>query len=443
MVESSLPAVLTGRDVVVLAGVDWEPLWQAQQEIARRLAQAGNRVVFVENMGVRSPRPRDARRILGRLRRWTRAAGGSRCREVEPNLYACSPVVLPPFGSTWRREVNRRVFLPLVHDAIRRLGVRDPVIINHLPTDVVRLLIDLLRGDGSVVVYHCVADFPEITHSAHVATSEAEVAKSSDLVFVICSELAARFRQLSDAVYVFPPGVSLADFPLGIQPVRAVPGPVVGYVGGVHGSFDVELVAAASRQRPEWTWVLVGPIQRPCPSLEGCPNVQLIGPRPHAELASFIAGFDVCVVPYVESPFTRTVVPTKIREYLAMGKPVVSTDLPAIRDLGRLPEVVTLTRSAPDAFVAAIATALASAGDRDAAARRRSVAAEGDWELLLPAMSDLIETVGPPPAQLTVPPSRFSSSSRRRRASSGVVNASCLARGVSARWLKTRWKFPS
>jgi glycosyltransferase involved in cell wall biosynthesis len=399
--------VVAGRDVVVISSVDWGPLWQSHQELASRLAAAGNRVVYIENTGVRAPGVTDARRVLKRLIHWVATARSGGIREISDHLHVCSPLILPPFGSRFRRALNRRFFLPVVARALRRLGLRDPVIISYLPTDTAGDLLEMLRTPSSVAVYYCVADFSVLTpHREELIATERQLIESADLVFAMCPELARRCRRWSSEVHLFPPSVDLAKFSMRATPAKLGSRPVVGYVGGLHRFVDVDLVVAMASARPDWSWVFVGPLQRPCEELEALPNVTLLGSRPHAELPALVAGFDVCLIPYVLSNDTKTVSPTKVNEYLAMGKPVVSTDLPALRELG-LHEGVLVAEPKPSAFVAAIERALASSTDMVAAARRRRHAVLSDATSRLAAMAELIDGVAanvseqsaaPPPA---------------------------------------------
>jgi glycosyltransferase involved in cell wall biosynthesis len=108
-------------------------------------------------------------------------------------------------------------------------------------------------------------------------------------------------------------------------------------------------------------------------------------------LVRYIRNFDVCIVPYVDSLYTATVVPTKINEYLAVGKPVVSTKLPAVCDFNEQHNVLLTSIGQPDDFLQAIEQALNSPMDAAIAARRREVAALGDWLARLEAMSELIK----------------------------------------------------
>src|SRR5258705_12061107 len=103
--------MITGRDIIYISSIEWDFLWQAHQEIARRLAAAGNPVLYIENTGVRAPGLRDTKRVASRLGRWLRAQRSGGAREVTKNIFVYSPLVLPPFGSVLQRLLNRRVCL--------------------------------------------------------------------------------------------------------------------------------------------------------------------------------------------------------------------------------------------------------------------------------------------------------------------------------------------
>ena len=79
------------------------------------------------------------------------------------------------------------------------------------------------------------------------------------------------------------------------------------------------------------SFVLVGPEQSDVSLLKTCPNIHLLGQRPHDEVPAYVNAFDVALIPYRLAEYTANVYPTKLNEYLVMGKPVVATDLPEIR----------------------------------------------------------------------------------------------------------------
>lgn len=150
-------------------------------------------------------------------------------------------------------------------------------------------------------------------------------------------------------------------------------------------------MAALARSRPHWSWVFVGPCHAPLNGLRRLPNVHFLGQRPHGELAKFIREFDVCIIPYKLSAYTATVVPTKLNEYLAVGKPVVSTNLPAVHSFNEEHDVLLTSDGRPECFLRAIEEALELPRDEAAVARRRAVARRGDWQERIESMSGLLE----------------------------------------------------
>src|SRR5947207_2736749 len=389
--------MLSGRDIILISSIEWDFNWQGHQEIASRLARAGNRVLYVENMGVRSPGLRDTRRVAQRFFHWAGSLLDGGVRQVSPNLYVCSPLILPPFGSGVRHQLNRRLLLPLIARAVGGLGFDPDVIWTFLPTDTAGALVHMLSRPRGVVVYYCIADFAELSpHRNEVLKSERSLVEMSDVVFAQGPQLAGRCSHGGKEAEIFPFGVNMGRFtngdgradgtPEGGQSASAgrdsassfmstLPRPVIGYVGGIHKFFDLQMLAAMARAKPDWSWVLVGPLQTSPRELRRIPNVYLAGPKAHVELPDYIRSFDVGIVPYLSNGYTATVIPTKINEYLAMGKPVVSTDLPEVSTFNDKYGVLITSPNRPAEFVASIERALLSSGEDAIITRRRRVAA--------------------------------------------------------------------
>ncbi|HXD30608.1 MAG TPA: glycosyltransferase [Pyrinomonadaceae bacterium] len=395
--------MITGRDIIYISSIEWDFLWQAHQEIARQLATAGNRVLYIENTGVRTPGLRDAKRVAGRLGRWIRALRSGGAREVTKNIFVYSPLVLPPFGPRWQRFLNRRVLLRQLKQITRAMGIRDPVLWTYLPTDTAVDIIRNHRTDQSVIVYYNCADFSYLTPKAkRLEKIEQELVRLSDLVFATCSEQGQKLsrdnREFSP--HIFPPGVDMSAFPEeASQPVdpndslnfSALPRPIIGYVGGLHRFVDYDLVAAMAQARPSWSWVFLGAHQAPLDKIEGLNNVHLPGQQPHETLSAHLKSFDVCIVPYLNTPETASIVPTKINEYLAAGKAIVSTDLPTVCEFNAKHRVLLTSTPMPQDFLLAIEAQLVTARDPLERKRRREVASQADWKMRIEEMSRLIE----------------------------------------------------
>jgi uncharacterized SAM-binding protein YcdF (DUF218 family)/glycosyltransferase involved in cell wall biosynthesis len=383
-----------GHDVICISSIDWDFIWQGHQEIMSTLAAQGHRVLFLENTGVRSPTLRDLPRLRQRIRNWWKSTRGF--REERPNLFVYSPIVLPLPYSRIARWINRTLLIQSMRRWMRAAGFGRPVIWTFLPTPLAHELIDHL--DPLLTIYYCIDDLASSSAEARrIASSEVAMFKRADLVFVTSEKLRARAATASSHVHFFPFGVRYQAFEAVRLAPRAAPDdmaalgrPVVGYVGGMHQWVDQDLVADVARRLPQVTFVFVGPPQCDLSRLEGCPNVVLLGGRPHAMLPAYIREFDIGIVPYKLSDYTSNVYPTKLNEYLSMGIPVVATDLIEINrfnaDHGN---IVAVAKSAAD-FAAAIERTLQGGHDEAAVARRIEVARANGWQARIDSMLGLI-----------------------------------------------------
>lgn len=403
--------MLSGHDIILISSIEWDFNWQGHQELATRLARDGNRVLYVENMGVRSPGLRDAKRVVQRLSHWAGSLLDGGVRQVSPNLYVCSPLILPPFGSGLRGRMNRRLLLPLIQRAVRNLGLDPQIIWTFLPTDTAAALVRMLRKPRGVVVYYCIADFAELTpRPQDILKSERAIIEMSDVIFAQGTRLAEHCSRDGKKVEVCPFGVNFDLFTRSAEDgtsigggdgrvknisaaelMSALPRPIIGYVGGIHKVFDVQMMMSMARARPDWSWVLVGPQQTPTREMGRMPNIYLTGPKPHGELPDYIRRFDVGIVPYILNGYSETVVPTKINEYLAMGKPVVSTNLPEVSIFNSQHGVIITCPNRPNEFIASIERALLSANGGADEALRRTVAAANDWGRRFERMSMVVK----------------------------------------------------
>ena len=385
---------LRNASIVCLSSIDWDFVWQAHHEIMSRLGAAGNKIVFVENTGgVRSVRASDTRRLLRRAVTASRQMFRGDRRPV-PNVTVVAPLLLPFARNRISRLVNDRVFVPLMAAKIRRLAGPDPILYTYLPTANVLRLIDLVGGRAATVVYHSLADYQALAedHDAMMKTEEALV-RRSDLVLVQSAGLRQRFEGLNKHVFDLGIGVNLEIFDPGRVGQRAVeirdlPRPVIGYIGGIHQHLDLELLRVLAREFSSGSIVLVGPFLMEQAGLPVEPNIHFLNARAHSELPPLVAEFDVGLIPYKRTVYTKTVNPTKLFEYLAMSVPVVSTDLPEVISLG-LPAFAARTAADHNSFVAAVRSALAEAAPADRA-RRRALAVKHDWAHVVERIASLI-----------------------------------------------------
>ncbi len=382
------------HDILCISTIDWDFIWQGHQEIMSRLAAGGHRVLFIENTGVRAPRVSDIGRLRQRLRNWWKGTKGF--REERPNLFVLSPLVLPMPYSRIAGWINRQLLTRSLSRWMRATGFSRPIVWTFMPTPLARAVIASI--DPTLTIYYCIDDLASSSPEARrIAESEQHLFREADLVFVTSERLRQRAARFAERVHLFPFGVSLEVFerereqgPVAPADLQALPRPVAGYVGGLHQWMDLDLLADVAAKNPDISFALVGPPQVDVARLDAAPNIHLLGKKAHRELPAYVHGFDVGLVPYRITEYTANVYPTKLNEYLIMGKPVVATDLAEVRRFNA--EHGDIVRVAADAgaFAAEIRAAMAGATPAEVE-RRIDVARSNGWDRRIAAMWGLID----------------------------------------------------
>src|SRR3989338_2029832 len=132
--------MMTNTNIVCFSSIDWDFIWQGHQEIMTRLAKAGNRILFIENTGVRAPRLRDAPRLWQRFLNWRRSTKGF--RQEGERLFIYSPIILPFPYSRIARWINRKLMRRALERWMHATNFYRPIIWTFLPTPLVLDLID-------------------------------------------------------------------------------------------------------------------------------------------------------------------------------------------------------------------------------------------------------------------------------------------------------------
>ncbi len=381
--------MLHGKQIVCLSSINWEFNWQGHQEVMARFAEAGNTVLFIENTGIRMPRLRDLSRLVQRLRDWRKGTQG--IRKIRDNLYVCSPLVLPFPYSRLAQWLNRWLFMGPIRNWTRILGFERPILWTFLPTRFTLSAIDVLNPE--LVVYYCIADFEQVGPARKIQQAERRLLQRADVVFAQGEAIAQRCRAHHPRpVQIFPFGVNLERFESSGAPpadIQRIPSPRIGYVGALQRHVDGPLLQELARRNPTWNIVIVGPqVEEFVYQLDG-PNIHQLGAKPHREIPAYISAFDVCMIPYALNSYTRTVYPTKLTEYLVLGKPVVSTPLPEILAFNdRHGALVSIGRSCEE-FEEGIRQSLGPASN-GAAQQRVAAARQYSWSARLDAMSRIM-----------------------------------------------------
>jgi len=388
--------MLKNENIICISSIDWDFIWQGHQEIMSAFAKNGNRVLFIENTGVRTPKLRDMSRLKKRAVNWFKSTKGFR-KEFD-NLFVYSPVVFPFPYSKLASWINRRFLIEPLKRWMKAMSFRDPIIWTFLPTSITLDIVDEF-DDKKLLVYYNIADFDALTDNPKkLRKMENILIERCDLIFAQGEAIADKCKKMNSNVHIFPFGVNEAVFedflsrnvkevPADIEGVRK---PVIGYVGGIHKHVDVPLIKYMATCHPEWSIVLVGPKQINTEDLDDIANIFSLGKKEFKELPAYINRFDVCTIPYVVSDYTKTVYPTKLNEYYIMGKPVVSTALPEVEAVNRDNNNITFIGRTHEEFVKCVEKALAP-GSAEMSSARVAVARKNGWAERIQNMSLLME----------------------------------------------------
>ncbi len=363
------------------------------QEVASAFASAGNRVLFVENTGVRRPTLRDAARLWSRLKNWMRARDDVKYAGHGVDVY--SPLLLPLPHSRLATRINSRVLLRAVRNWFAKDAGRPLVVITFLPTLLIRTLIGRLRP--AVSVYYCADRLGESSPGAQqLYESEERMFEDADLVLVTSEPLHAAASRSTNAVELLACGVRSREFERARHDTTArplfdgVPGPIVGFAGTIRNELDVALLGDVAELAPDLSFVFIGPISTDVRRLEACPNVHFPGAVSHAEVVRSMVHFDVGILPYALNDYTAAIMPMKLKEYLAAALPVVATPLPELRRFDAdHPGVLTFAADAPS-FVTQLRASTAE-NDHAKVAQRMEIARHYDWSEQMARMSELVE----------------------------------------------------
>ncbi len=382
--KSQSAEFLRNRDIVVVSLSDWEGPKRIRQFLSEELARQGNRVLFVESQYTLSKLIKKP--SLNRALRFLKGP-----RRLAVNLFLLSTFPFIPGGefSPLISRTNWNIQRSFLRNAVRRLGFHDFILWNFAYN--AGPLIGKLGECLSL--YFCNDAFSLLVDSKslqqRVASLERQVLKQSDIVFTVSDKLSQEKSQLHPSVHTIYHGVDQRlfqksfDLPGNVRPSDLPSGkPIIGYSGVIRYMLDLGLIQILADRKPEWNFVLVGPISESrtefyhqIEDLKQRPNVHFLGSKQPGELPSYIRQFDVCLLPYVRTEVsTYYAAPLKFFEYLAAGKPVVSTVGPRHFD----EDVVTNCITPEEAFLE-IEKAL---GKNSAAleAKRKAIASENSWE---------------------------------------------------------------
>lgn len=357
------------KTLIVFSHLRWNFVYQRPQHLLSRLAKRW-RVVFIEE-----PMP------------------GADAASLE--LIEAAPGV-----QVWRPHVTGEAYgfhddhlgtmQRLVAEQIRKQGIEDYWTWFYTPMALP--FASGLKPRG--VVYDCMDELSAFKNAPRqLLQRENALFKIADLVFTGGRSIYNAKRDRHPDVHCFPSSVDAEHFQrvMGEHPLHMdIPRPRLGYCGVIDERVNLDLVDAIAAARPEWEIVMVGPTAKIDPqALPRRDNIHWLGQQSYDDLPSFISGWDVCLMPFALNDATRFISPTKTLEYMACGKPSVST---SIRDVVEPYGHLVRIADTPEGFIADIEMIMARtpAEQLEHAKALAEVVARTSWDATAKAMGELI-----------------------------------------------------
>jgi UDP-galactopyranose mutase len=320
-------------DLICLSHLRWNFVFQRPQHLMTRFAHR-QRVYFVEE-----PLLEDIADV-----------------QVSVEKHDNVLVIVPKLPRAYRRDQIDRAQRSVLDQLIAAEGISRYVLWYYTPAAL--KFSSHLTPDA--VVYDCMDELSAFRHaSSELPALERALLKRAAVVFTGGQSLYEAKFAMHGNIHAMPSSVDLEHFGAardGLQDPadqRQLARPRLGFFGVLDERLDIPLLAAIAAIRPTWQFVMIGPVVKIDPDdLPKQPNIHYLGTKTYAELPRYIAGWDVAMLPFARNEATRFISPTKTPEYLAAGKPVVSTSIrDVVKPYGHRDLVLIADRA--DDFVAA------------------------------------------------------------------------------------------
>jgi glycosyltransferase involved in cell wall biosynthesis len=359
-------------NIVVFSSIPWGFLWQRPQHIASNLAKKGHNVIYFENPVYVSSAASFQQRI--------KKKSFLDVKQINPNLTVIT-IYAPPFRGKLSSFKNRLTKFYFEY-SLKKLAFKADVALIYC-LDFVPLL-KTLNSMNVKVAFDFVDDllsFPEYAYTKF-ERMQTELLQTASVVFAT-SEILCKISSVYNNRSIYLPNAM--DFnhfnPAATQQVNpelsTLSHPLIGYIGAFSNWVDDELVFKLAEKHPEYNVVLVGPIYSGKERFLKYSNIIMLGTKSYEQLPSYLSNMDVCLIPFKINSITLAANPIKMYEYLAAGKPVVSTNLPEVQS--NASEVVYIGQNQED-FISKVEQAVNEPKDESIIQRRMNFARENSWE---------------------------------------------------------------
>jgi teichuronic acid biosynthesis glycosyltransferase TuaH len=382
-----------GTDIVMLALARWDgPYASTAFSLAQELSK-NNRVFYIDNpftlkdVATNLHKPQIQSRLTPLF---TGQHIGKQIYDHNPNLInlrtkAVIPINFIPYGKLYSSlsRVNNHVVNQALRSAIKRYDISRFIFINSFNPFYLQ---DVTEFNPELTVYHCVDNIAESKYiGKHGKVLEADIMREYDVTITTSKKLHEMALRHASNVYCLPNAADFNHFQKAVHEPLLRPvelkglesKKIIGYIGHVDFRIDYELLNTLSRTHADKIILMVGPEhEADKDKLERLPNVISTGKKSFSDLPAYLKYIDCAIIPFLRNDLTASIYPLKLNEYLAAGKPIVTTGFsPDLEDFGNTIRV----ENTIDGFVRTVGEEIAT----DAEPKRKlrmEMASHNTWE---------------------------------------------------------------
>lgn len=314
--------------VFVVFGDDWGRYPSTLQHIMKELIKY-NKLIWIGSLGLRKPKFSilDLKRIFEKVKN---IFIKKEVAILDQNITILHPFVLPFHNISFVRNINKNKIVTEINNALSKLGKDKPIIVTSQPIvgDVIGEI-----GDTSAH-YFCLDDYTQFDGAYKIIEQlEKELLEKSDTCFSVSEILVKTRVPKTGRSYFLPQGVNIDHFKYAEPSINNTP--IIGFFGLVSEWIDINLIIKAAKKYPNYKFEIIGRHSVSVDPLANIPNLEYVGEIPYNELPKRASKFTVGIIPFIVNELTLACNPLKYLEYISMGIPVISTNLPEVAKFGK------------------------------------------------------------------------------------------------------------
>lgn len=311
------------RPLICFSHLRWDFVLQRPQHLMRRFS-AERQVLFFEEFI-----PTDHHLAYLEIHPFE----GTRVKSIRPRIPHC-----------WTEEDREAALRSLLDDVIQLMGIRQPVLWFYTP-----MMFSFARHvDASAVIYDCMDELANFKFAPpRIKELESALIARADAVFTGGYSLYEAKKRYHDNIHPFPSSVDAPHFRAARSGLSepadqaTIPGPKLGFCGVIDERLDLDLIRSVAALKPNLAFVFLGPVIKISPDeLPRANNIHYLGQKAYSDLPAYLSSWDAALMPFALNEATQYISPTKTPEYLAAGRPVISTRIFDVdRSYGSVPGV--------------------------------------------------------------------------------------------------------